>query len=182
MDQPAESRATDAELVRASLAGRAPASREIVQRHGRHLFNFLCQFVRHRQDAEDLTQDTFVKAFKNLHRFDPDRSLAAWLFTIARRTALNYFRDSPRWESIPDDLAGSQPSPAHQEEKRDLIENIWARARRRLSPRDYEVLWLRFGENLSIEETARITGLTRTNIKILVFRARRQLMEGRMQS
>jgi RNA polymerase sigma-70 factor (ECF subfamily) len=55
---------------------------------------------------------------------------------------------------------------------------VWARAKAVLSPREFEVLWLRFGEELSTEETAKATGLTVSNVKVIVFRARQQLTKG----
>src|ERR1051326_4065754 len=98
----------EAELVRATLAGDPRAFEQIVQAHSRRVFNFLHQMTRQRQDAEDLTQQTFLKAFNHLARFDPTRPFINWLLTIARRTALNHFRAAKRWESIPDDFACSQ--------------------------------------------------------------------------
>ena len=124
-----------------------------------------------------VTQKTFIKAFRSLHRFDTGRPLINWLLTIARHTALNHFRAARPWVAIPEEAASAQPTPAHQVEERDEIENVWGRARAVLSAREYDVLWLRFGENLSTEETARAANLTVTNVKVIVFRARRRLLE-----
>lgn len=167
----------DAELVRATLA-QPQAFAQIVQRYSRRVFNFLFQLTRHRQDAEDLTQQTFIKAYRNLHRFDCARPLINWLLTIARRTALNHFRDAKKWEVVPDDLASADPSPIRTVEHEEHKTNLWARARRILGQREFEVMWLRFGEELSIEETARITGLTTVYVKVIVHRARQQMLKG----
>ena len=164
--------------VREAGAGNGRAFEALVNRHGRRVFNFLLQLTRHRQDAEDLTQRTFIKAYQGLGRFDPERPLINWLFTIARRSALNHFRDTKRWEEIPADSEAVDASPARQAEAREGTENIWARARLVLSQREFEVLWLRFGEELSTEETARAAGLTVANVKVIVFRARQQLLKG----
>jgi RNA polymerase sigma-70 factor, ECF subfamily len=169
--------APECELVQETLVGSAGAARQIVRMHHQRVFNFLHQFTRHRQDAEDITQETFIKAFRSLHRFDTSRPLANWLLTIARRTALNHFRSARRWELLPDEAVSDQPSPAHQAEEHDQVDDIWDRARRVLPQREFEVLWLRFGENLSVEETARAAGLTETHVKVLVFRARKRLIE-----
>jgi RNA polymerase sigma-70 factor (ECF subfamily) len=168
----------EAPLIRATLEGNARAFDEIVHSHHRRVFQFLYQMTRQRQDAEDFTQQTFIKAYHNLARFDPQRPLINWLLTIARNTALNHFRSAKKWTEIPYDAAGSEPSPAHSAEIRDRTENLWDRARTVLSPREYEIMWLRFGEELSVEETARIVGLTQTHVKVLVFRARRTLQKG----
>jgi RNA polymerase sigma-70 factor (ECF subfamily) len=174
--------AVEAELVRAACAGSPQAAGEIVRMHHRHVFNFLWQMMRHRQDAEDVTQETFIKAFRSLHRFDTARPLINWLLTIARRSALNHFRGARDWSEVPENVSNGEPSPASLAEEREEVDDIWDRARRVLGQREFEVLWLRFGENLSTEETARVAGLTKTHVKVLVFRARRRLLERRTLS
>ena len=174
----ADDPAGEAGLVRDSLGANPQAFAEIVRRHSRRIYNFLHQLTRHHQDAEDLTQQTFVKAYQNLHRFDTSRPLINWLFTIARRTALNHFRAARKWESVPEDAACAEPSPARRTETTDETDNLWAHARRILPAREFEILWLRFAEELSVEETARIAGLTQTHVKVLVYRARQHLIKG----
>ncbi len=161
--------------VRDAAAGDERAFAALVHRHGARVFGFLLQMTRHRQDAEDLAQRTFIQAHRGLGRFDTARPLINWLLTIARRSALNHFRDSRRWEEIPAEHQDGAASPARQAEERESADNLWARARRVLSQRDFEVLWLRFGEELGTEETARATGLSAANVKVIVFRARQQL-------
>lgn len=170
--------ARDAELIRATLAGRTSAFGELVRTHQPRVFNFIHQMTRHRQDAEDLTQQTFIKAYHHLAQFDLNRALIAWLLTIARNSTLNHFRDRRPWSELPFDAAGAEPSPARVAEYQDSTQNLWDRARRVLSPREFEILWLRFAEELSIEETARIVGLTQTHVKVIVFRARKTLLKG----
>ncbi len=167
----------DAGLVRETLGGGLGAFDQIVRAHHRRVFNFVFQLTRQRQDAEDLTQQTFIKAFNHLARFDGSRPLINWLLTIARNGTLNHFRAAKKWEEIPASLAGSEPSPAHAAESRDRSRTLWERARMVLSRREFEVLWLRFGEDLSIKETAGVVGLTQTHVKVLVFRARRALVK-----
>jgi RNA polymerase sigma-70 factor (ECF subfamily) len=170
--------ASEAELIRATVDGDSLAYAEIVRTHHRRVYNFLFQLTRHSHDAEDLTQHTFIKAYQNLPRFDPQRPLINWLLTIARHSALNHFRDTKKWNELPADTAGREPSPAEVAETHDRTRNLWDRARALLSPREFEVLWLRFSEELSTEETARVTGLTQTHVKVLVYRARQTLLKG----
>jgi RNA polymerase sigma-70 factor, ECF subfamily len=172
-----ENDSDEAELIRLANEGNARSFDALVRRHTARTFNFLFQMTRHRQDAEDLTQQTFIKAFHNLHRFDARRPMINWLLTIARRTALNHFRSSKKWEELPETASSPDPSPAVRAEDREEKENLWAQARRLLSPREFEVLWLRFGEEMSIDETSRIVGLTQTHVKVIVFRARNHLIK-----
>jgi RNA polymerase sigma-70 factor (ECF subfamily) len=78
---------------------------------------------------------------------------------------------------MPESAASNEPSPARNAEEREEKAGLWNDARRLLSQREFEVLWLRYGEDLSIEETARISGLTQTHIKVIVFRAKKHLMK-----
>lgn len=170
--------ADEAELVRDALGPNPRAFEDIVRLHTRRVFNFLYQLTRQRQDAEDLTQQTFIKAYHGLRRFDPKRPLINWLLTIARRTALNHFRAAKKWEALPDGLAATGPSPARSMEGKDESLTLWSRARRVLPQREFEVMWLRFAEELSTEDTARVAGLTQTHVKVLIHRARQHLLKG----
>lgn len=172
----------EATLVRATVAGDSRAFDQLISLNSRRVFNFLYQFTRNRHDAEDLAQQTFIKAYHNLNRFDCSRPLINWLLTIARRTALNHFRDTKKWDEIPENVASAGPSPAHHVEERDQADTLWARARRVLSQREFEVLWLRFGEEMSVEETARVMGLTQVHVKVIVFRARKHMLKGDTRS
>ena len=175
---PAAAHCENAEVVRAAAAGDARAFEQLVHLYHRRVLNFLYQMTRQREDAEDLTQTTFVKAFQHIHRVDCERPIINWLLTIARRSALNHFRSVRKWEFVPAEVVSHEPSPARQLEHQDRTENLWARARRVLSQREFEVLWLRFAEDLSTEETARISGLTQIHVKVLVHRARQHLLKG----
>lgn len=172
----------EAAVIRAAAAGDGRAFEQLVHTHSRRVFNYLSQLTRHAHDAQDLTQQTFIKAFHHLGTFDCERPLINWLLTIARRTAFNHFRDSKKWAGPPEDVASHEPSPAHTLEQSEREENLWARARQVLPTREYEVLWLRAGEELSTEETAHIMGLTKIHVKVLMHRARRRLLKGEERS
>ena len=169
-------------IVQAASRGSRPAFEQLVHLHHQRVLNFVYQMTRQRQDAEDLTQQTFVKAFQHIDRVDPTRPIINWLLTIARRTTLNHFRSTRKWEFVPADLACSDPSPARQLEQQERSDNLWTRARRVLSHREFEVLWLRVAEEMSVEETARVVGLTQIHVKVLVHRARQQLLKGERPS
>jgi RNA polymerase sigma-70 factor, ECF subfamily len=166
------------DLVRAAQRGEIRAFEEIVRLHSRRVYGFLFQMTRHRQDAEDIAQQTFIKAYQNLHRFEPERPFLNWLLTITRRTALNHFRSAKKWEEMPAETASAELSPALSAEARDQAESLWGRARELLSRRDFEIFWLRFGEGLSTRETAQIVGLNQIHVKVLIHRARQELLKG----
>lgn len=171
-------RPDESAIVLAASRGNRGAFEQLVHLHHQRVLNFVYQMTRQRQDAEDITQQTFVKAFQHIDRVDPTRPIINWLLTIARRTTLNHFRSVRKWEYVPTELASGEPSPARQLEQQERSDNLWARARRVLSQREFEVLWLRVAEEMSVEETARVVGLTQIHVKVLVHRARQHLLKG----
>ena len=82
----------DAGLIRRCLEGDERAYRLIVERYQARVFSLAWRMVRQREDAEDLTQDTFVRMFRAAARYDPTRPFADWLFTIASRLCIDHIR------------------------------------------------------------------------------------------
>src|SRR6476469_4981315 len=80
---------TDAELVAAVLAGQRDAFDGIVERHRRHVYQLCYRFVGNHEDASDLAQDVFVRAFKGLKNFRADWALGRWLYRVGVNTCLN---------------------------------------------------------------------------------------------
>src|SRR6187397_3497096 len=92
---------TDAELVAAVLAGHRDAFDGIVERHRRHVYQLCYRFVGNHEDASDLAQDVFVRAFKGLRNFKGDSALSTWLYRIAVNVSLNRVSaKTPRGESL----------------------------------------------------------------------------------
>lgn len=141
--------------------------------HGR-IFNYLMQMTRNAHDAEDLTQVTFVKAYRNLGRFQSTHAFSSWLFTIARRTALNHFRAARPGDELTEEHPDGGDDPAESLARRDDRDAVWSMARR-LKPVQFELLWLRYGEGFSIEEAARILRINPITVRVLLHRARNLL-------
>lgn len=146
----------------------------LIQQHQTKLYNFIYRYTRNRQDAEDSTQDTFVKAFKNFHRYDSKYPFASWLYTIGRRTVYNHYRSVRRTEPMEFDIADESERPDGALERQDSRNSVWESAKK-LKNEFREVLVLKYIEDLSILEIANVLGKTQSNIKILLFRARNQL-------
>jgi RNA polymerase sigma-70 factor (ECF subfamily) len=86
-----DSEMSDEDLAASSFSGNEEYFKIILARYSRYVFNFIRQFVGP-EDAEDATQETFLKAWKNLGKFDQSKRFKAWLFQIARNTAIDYLR------------------------------------------------------------------------------------------
>src|SRR5882672_2716979 len=84
--------ADEAEIIRRCLEGEERAHRELMARYERPVFSVAMRMLRQREDAEDVTQETFVRMFRALERYDPSRPFSAWLFTIATRLCIDHLR------------------------------------------------------------------------------------------
>ncbi|MCB1125051.1 MAG: sigma-70 family RNA polymerase sigma factor [Verrucomicrobiae bacterium] len=163
-------------LVRACQSGSAEAFDALVDRHAGAVYGYLLRFTGNPHDAEDLTQDTFLKAHRGLPRFQSARAFVPWLFTIARRTALNHFRSRRPTEELHPDMVATADGGAPDDSagRADLAGSLWKLAGR-LKPQQYEALWLHYGEGLDIEQVARVMRKTRLNVRVLLHRARQEL-------
>jgi RNA polymerase sigma-70 factor (ECF subfamily) len=109
-------------------------------------------------------------------RFDGSGSFTSWLFVIAKRTALNHLRHTRREIASEAVDEVDQASPAVLLEQTDEQNSLWSLARR-LKSNQYETLWLRYGEGLSVAETARVMGMGQIRVRVLIHRARGKLAE-----
>ena len=162
------------ELAEYCQEGDQHAYAELLDRYGPRIHGFLLKLVGNTHDAEDLTQDVFVKAYRNIQNFDTHRPFAPWLFTIARRTAATFYRKIKPTVEILLEPPSDEADPQKQAESRDDCDRIWSYARS-LKPRYFQILWLRYQEEFSMQEIAEILGTTYINTKVLLHRARSDL-------
>jgi RNA polymerase sigma-70 factor, ECF subfamily len=162
------------ELARLAAQGDLDSFEEIVSRFESQIFNFLHLYTRHRQDAEDLSQETFCRAWRSLHRYNPSLSFAPWLFSIARHTAASHFRSAESFDPLPPETGVVEENPASLLATKDDADDLW-RLARTLKPRHWEVLWFRYAEGFSVAETARAMRTNELHVKVLLHRARAAL-------
>ena len=162
------------QLAKQCQAGCRDSFDGLVGQFEKRIFNFLHRFVGNAHDAEDITQETFLKAFRSIHRYDPTYAFATWIFTIAKRTAVSHFRSARPTEDLADHDQPDFDDPSVQLERRDEQASIWEVARA-LKPKQYQALWLRYGEGFSVAESARIMETTQIHVKVLLHRGRAHL-------
>jgi len=169
--------ASDEDLAREAQRGRVEAFEELVRRYQVPLVRFLRR-LGSAQDAEDLTQDTFVRAYENLHRYRPSWRFSTWLFTIARRLCLNRNRrrrptsDTDALKSVPSTAASPSEAVADEEDRF----RLWDRAAVVLTTPQMTALWLHYVEEMPLREVAGVLGRTRVAVKTMLFRARKRLL------
>jgi RNA polymerase sigma-70 factor (ECF subfamily) len=181
----------EAGLVRRCLAGDERAYRELVEQYQGQVYSLALRMVRRAEDAEDLTQETFVRMFRALPRYDPGRSFAAWLFTIASRLCIDHIRrrrvsaisltrreqDSDDEYQIEVEDPGLRPDEltSHAEEERRAAALI-----DHLPPHYRIVVILRHQQDLSYEEIAEALHLPLGTVKARIHRAR-ALLKARIE-
>jgi RNA polymerase sigma-70 factor (ECF subfamily) len=176
---------TDAELVRRAQAGELAAFEELVSRHEQRVYTLARRIVRQEQDAEDVTQLTFLSALEHLDTFRGESSFATWLSRIATHAALKVIRKRKGLptKSLDDDslphpeyIADWRESPAElatRSETQRLIDAALAE----LDERYRLVFLLRDVEGFSVKETSEALGLSEANVKVRLLRARLELRE-----
>lgn len=167
----------EADLIRAAQAGDRPAFAVLVERYWDRLYRWLCRLTRDGSAAEDIVQETFMKAFAAVNSFRAGSNFRAWLFRIAHNNFVN-MRRAERHVRQPLDveIAEENQDPVGDLLSREALKLI-AEAVAKL-PNDFRVaLLLRIEEDLSFREVAEATGTTEETARWRVFKARQKLME-----
>lgn len=182
-DRGATEAKTDDELAREARAGSRRSFEELTSRYRRRLFVYLRPRLGNDEDTEDLVQDTFLKLYRNIASYDPAYRFSTWLYTSAQRIAIDAYRRGAaardRLAAAKDGLLAEPAAAVCGEDGDDMARRtdptgIWAAART-LGAVRFRVLWLRYGEDMSVEEIAAVTGRTRLAVRILLHRARTSL-------
>ena len=169
-------------LALAARAGSTAAFEGLVARFEAPLYRFL--FLRTRDEglAQDLTQEAFLRAWQNLERYDPRWRFSTWLFTVAERLCISQRRSrgkDPAIASHEPELAAAAPlaDPGQDAAERDEGRALWETAGRVLKPEERSALWLRYAEDLSMEEIGAILGRPPVTVRVILFRARGRLAQ-----
>ncbi len=176
---------TDSEVVQASLDGDPRAFGELVQRYDQRLLNFVYRTIGDRERGQDLVQETFVRVYRHLHRFDQSKKFSTWIYTIASNLAKNELRNRSRnplvlfqtlkknWDADhrPLEWEDTQYKPDDLFRKRHLRERV-EEAVAQLPEHHRIVFVLREMEGKTYEEIADITGCNLGTVKSRLNRAR----------
>ncbi|GDY14051.1 DNA-directed RNA polymerase sigma-70 factor [Planctomycetota bacterium] len=161
----------DAQWRSALRSGTADGFDDLVAAYTPRLWRHLVGLGYAAADADDLVQETFLRAWQHRHRYDGNWAVSTWLFTIARNLGASLRRRRQPVRAIADhDPPVVEPAPHHP-----AVDGLWDRARRLLDDRTYQALWLRYGDDLPHEDIAAILGITAGHVRVLIHRARGQL-------
>lgn len=167
--------------VTRAKAGDQAAFEAIVQRYERQIFSFVYRMMGNADDAYDLTQDCFVRAYRNLGSTNSELNVSAWLHRIASNACLDVLRRRKRirwtpWENTKHEpLLGSHEMD--EPERRTVsmeTSGIVQETLNRMTPRNRAALIMREYEGMSCEEIGEVLGLSRSAVKSILFRGREE--------
>jgi RNA polymerase sigma-70 factor (ECF subfamily) len=167
----------DEVLAGGARDGSLPCFVELVDRYEARLFNFLLRRTSSAEDAEDITQEAFLRAWRSLQRYDASRPFTTWLFCIANRLAIDHHRNGQRRPSRAIDINVDHLRRTDDDPTRDVADgeeasNIWLLVDAVLTPEQRAALWLKYAEGVSIQEIARVMSKTPGAVRVLLHRAR----------
>ncbi|HUC43815.1 MAG TPA: sigma-70 family RNA polymerase sigma factor [Candidatus Sulfotelmatobacter sp.] len=170
----------DERLVAAARGGDEPAFGELVRRYQGPIYNAVLRMVRDAEDARDLSQTVFLKAFRELGSFNPRYKFYSWIYRIAINESLNHLKRSGRQEPLTGDLRsgaeGAIEALVERERDRQVQDEIM-----RLRPDHRAVLVLRHFLDLSYEDIAEVIGVPEKTVKSRLFSARQELKDRLVQ-
>jgi RNA polymerase sigma-70 factor, ECF subfamily len=179
---PETSALEDRTLVRQVLGGEREAFRRLVVKYQARVYHSVLRIVRNPDEAEDVAQETFLKAYAGLERYDARWRFSTWILTIATRTALNAVRTqrgSPiSLDGMPESAEprSTQPSPARSASHREWMDKLKAEVAA-LGGKMRIAFGMRYEDHLAISEIARVMDSSETSVKVLLHRARKALRE-----
>jgi RNA polymerase sigma-70 factor (ECF subfamily) len=173
----------DNEIISNVLRGDHQAYSELVTRYQDYVFTLALRMVKNREDAEEVAQDVFIKAYKYLADFRGDSKFTTWLYTIANNTGISFLRkkklevhslDNEKvFEAADNQDSGMQANQVEQKSRIAMVNE----AINLLNPDDAQIITLFYKAEQSLEETARILGVETNTAKVRLHRARGRLKD-----
>lgn len=178
-----QSKLTDIELIERTLAGDQSAYADLVQRHQRFVFTLALRFTKSREDAEEVSQDCFVKAYRSLAGYQGQSKFSTWLYSIVYTTAMTFLRKKRIDTTSIDDEATyvqieNKPSGYDSDNVENKSRSYYLNlAIEQLLPDDATIITLFYKGEQSLEEIAQTLGIEANTVKVKLFRARQRLKE-----
>ena len=174
---------TDTEIISRVLKGEQQVYAQIVERYQSYVFTLVLRMVESREDAEEVAQDIFVKAYRSLADFRGESKFSTWLYTIVRTSCITFLRKKKlQTTSIDNEKISVQIENHESSFKANLVEQKSKQAMvneaiKMLSNDDAEIITLFYKAEQSLDEMAKILRLEPNNVKVKLHRARQRLKE-----
>lgn len=174
---------SDKELISKVLDGDKPSYTILMKRHQRFVFTLALRFSKSREDAEEIAQDCFIKAFRSLHNFKQVSKFSTWLYSIVYTTSMTFLRKKRLdTQSIDDDdstlLLENHVSDLRADEVEHKSKMVYInKAITQLNPDDSVIITLFYQGEQSLEEISQALGMEANTVKVKLHRARHRLKE-----
>jgi RNA polymerase sigma factor (sigma-70 family) len=178
-----QSKLTDIELISQSLAGNQAAYADLVKRHQRFVFTLAMRFSKSREDAEEITQDCFVKAYRSLVSFQGGSKFSTWLYSIVYTTSMTFLRkkrvdttsidNEDTFIQLESQTSSFDTNTAENKSRSFYVNQAIAQ----LLPDDAMIITLFYKGEQSLEEIAAAMNMEANTVKVKLFRARQRLKE-----
>ena len=174
---------TDIELISRILRGEQALFAQLVVRYQQYVFTLVLRFTDSREDAEEISQDIFVKAYRSLADFRGESKFSTWLYTIVRTSCITFLRkkklditsiDNERiFLQLENQESGFKANTIEQKSRHAMV----SKAILLLSPDDAQLITLFYKGEQSLEEIGKVMGLEPNTVKVKLHRARHRLKE-----
>jgi RNA polymerase sigma-70 factor (ECF subfamily) len=173
---------SDISYIEQVLEGKVNAFSYLVDRHKDKAFNLAFRICGNREEAEEIAQDAFLKAYRSLKDFRMKSSFATWLYRIVYNTAISLVRSRRKGvlalEEFPADAVDFLSYNKNEEEAADDYRNSLVNfALQKVTEEERGLITLYYYNELDTEEISKITGINKSNIKVKLFRARQKMSE-----
>ena len=178
-----QSKLSDTDLIERTLAGDQSAYADLVKRHQRFVFTLAMRFSKSREDAEEIAQDCFIKAYRSLESFQRQAKFTTWLYSIVYTTAMTTLRKKRiATDSIDDEdtfiQVENKPSGYDENNVENKSRSFYlSQAIDQLLPDDATIITLFYKGEQSLEEIAQTMGIGANTVKVKLFRARQRLKD-----
>lgn len=171
----------DAYYIKKIQAGETECFTVVLERYSRSVFSLIVKIVGNREDAEELTQDVFLKVFRSLQSFQGNSLFSTWLYRVAYNTAISASRKKKyEWlafeesmiENVPENEMNDDVEQLDKEEQISRLE----KAIEQISPDERALVTLFYMHEKSIDEIVKITGLSTSNVKTKLHRVRKKIV------
>jgi RNA polymerase sigma factor (sigma-70 family) len=172
----------DIAYIRQVLAGNSNAFSYIVDRHKDKVYNLAFRICGNHEDAEEIAQDSFLKAYRSLKGFKMESSFATWLYRIVFNTAISIVRTRKKGvlslDDFPVDATDFIGSSVNEEEaEREYRSSLVSFALQKITDEERGLISLYYYDEMSNDEISDVTGISKSNIKVKLFRARQKMLE-----
>ena len=166
--------AAELDCIRRAQGGDARAFETLVDEYQGVLYHLALRMTGNPEDARDLTQNVFLKVWRNLGKYDAAYRFYSWVYRIALNEALNFVQRRKRHDELDERTVSTDPTPSEETSLREARRQIQD-ALMELTPEYRQVIVLRHYQNLSYEEIATVVGIPEKTVKSRLFTARQRL-------